>query len=100
MSEDSVAVVWSSDSLEERGEIYDTLFEWASEEVAEKTDEEFIKSVSNLKILPEMGVKKPGRKGLQLILTSVPYIIAYEFDKKNKIIKILKVLPQRAIKRR
>ncbi len=45
-----------------------------------------------------MGVKKPGRQGLQLILTSVPYIVSYSFDETEKIIKVLRVLPQKAIK--
>lgn len=94
MNEDFFEVVWLSESLTDRGDIY----EFSSEEVAEKNDTEILRATSNLSVSPFMGVKKPGRQGLQLILTSVPYIVSYSFDETAKIIKVLRILPQKAIK--
>lgn len=99
MNEDVFSVSWSSDALEDRGKIYDDLFEWSCEKVAEKTDEEVTKSVGMLAFFPEIGVEKRGRKGRQLILTSVPYIVSYAIDEKSKTVKILRVLHQKAIKK-
>ena len=99
MNEDCVDLIWSTESIEDRGDIYEFLFEWSSEFVADRTDDEFVKSTSNLKLFPEMGVKKSGMKGLQLVLTAVPYIISYEFDEEKNVVKILRVLSQKAIKR-
>ena len=62
------------------------------------TFKEILRATSNLSVSPFMGVKKPGRQGLQLILTSVPYIVSYSFDETAKIIKVLRILPQKAIK--
>lgn len=98
MNEDFFEVVWLSESLTDRGDIYEFLYEFSSEEVAEKNDTEILRATSNLSVSPFMGVKKPGRQGLQLILTSVPYIVSYSFDETAKIIKVLRILPQKAIK--
>ena len=92
-------VLWSEDSLQDRFEIYNSLVDWSSFVVADRTDEEIKKHVSYLSRLPEMGKKAEKRKGRLLYLSKIPYIISYEFFRDKNEIKILRILSSKTSKR-
>jgi len=88
----SSSVYWEADSLEDRSEIFEYLYD-ANPVAAEKTDECIESSGELLATHPGMGVRKDGFLGRCLVLSEVPFNIYYDWDGKN--VRILRVLHQK-----
>ncbi|EEO8387485.1 type II toxin-antitoxin system RelE/ParE family toxin [Salmonella enterica] len=88
----SGSVYWETDSLEDRSEIFEYLYD-ANPVAAEKTDDIIESSGELLGDNPKMGVKKSGFPGRCLVLSDVPFNIYYDWDGKN--VRILRVLHQK-----
>lgn len=88
----SCPVYWEADSLEDRSEIFEYLYD-ANPVAAEKTDESIESSGELLGVSPGMGVKKGGFPGRCLVMSDVPFNIYYDWD--GNVVRILRVLHQK-----
>lgn len=95
MSNSEYKLVWEEQSIIDRGDIYEFLYEYASVKTAENVDEEIERMAVLLSFNPEMGVVKKGFHGRCLVLKKVPYFIFYCIDHELEQIKIMKILNQK-----
>ena len=77
MSNSEYKLVWEEQSIIDRGDIYEFLYEYASIRTADNVDEEIERMAELLSFNPEMGVVKEGFKGRCLVLKKIPYFIFY-----------------------
>lgn len=83
-------VVWSEEAIDDVGDILDYLSSNASVAVAEKTYEEIEKAKALIQRHPKSSPER--RRARVKFVISVPYIIVYDYNEEENVVRILRVL--------